>query len=74
MVSATMMMDDDQLEEITGGTGLAYRVKPGDTLEEIAQRYRVPVDEIKKWNNSPEIGELRMDQILKIQSKDLAKE
>lgn len=31
---------------------LYYRVRPGDSLWKIAQKYKVTVDDIKKWNRS----------------------
>jgi membrane-bound lytic murein transglycosylase D len=33
---------------------VVYVVKKGDTLYEIAKRYRTTVDQIKHWNNSDE--------------------
>jgi len=34
-----------------GRTKLAYRVRPGDVLGTIAQRHKVRVSDIRKWNN-----------------------
>jgi peptidoglycan lytic transglycosylase D len=35
-----------------GGRKLVHVVKPGDTLFAIARRYRVTVDDLKRWNRS----------------------
>ncbi|HSE83796.1 MAG TPA: LysM peptidoglycan-binding domain-containing protein [Thermodesulfobacteriota bacterium] len=35
----------------SGGDTISYRVKRGDTLWEIARRYRVSISDIKRWNN-----------------------
>ena len=32
------------------GTRIVHRIKPGDTLSEIAQQYRVSMRGIKSWN------------------------
>ncbi|TAN54229.1 MAG: LysM domain-containing protein, partial [Betaproteobacteria bacterium] len=44
---------------------ISHTVKPGETLATIASRYRVSVDELKRWNA---IGRLKTGQTLKIQT------
>lgn len=43
-------MNDDMLDKVTGGTILPYLVKPEDTLESIAKKYAVTVEELIRWN------------------------
>jgi membrane-bound lytic murein transglycosylase D len=43
---------------------LLHRVKPGETLATIARRYRVSVDDLRRWNT---VGRLTAGQTLKIQ-------
>lgn len=43
-------MNDDMLDNVSGGTILPYQVMPGDTLEKIAELYDVSIDDLKKWN------------------------
>ena len=44
-------LEDDQLDNASGGTILPYQVQYGDTLEKIAGIYHVSEDDLKKWNN-----------------------
>jgi membrane-bound lytic murein transglycosylase D len=43
-----------------------HRVKPGETLASIAARYRVSVEDLRRWNP---IGRLQVGQTLKIQTR-----
>ena len=66
MANEKIMMNDEQMDQITGGTILPYRVKPGDSLEEIAKKYHVTVEQLLKWNNMQKPGDLAVGQQLKI--------
>lgn len=44
-------MNDDMLNNISGGTILPYVVQNGDTLAAIAKKYNVTVEQLVKWNN-----------------------
>ena len=59
-------MMDEQLDEVTGGTILPYRVQPGDSLAEIAKKYHVTVDQLMKWNNLTDAGMLSVGQKLRV--------
>ncbi len=59
-------MMDDQLDEVTGGTVLRYRVQAGDSLADIAKKYHVTIDQMMKWNNLTDPGMLSVGQQLKI--------
>ena len=61
-----MAMNDDQMDQITGGSILPYRVQPGDSLDDIARKYHVTVDQLMKWNNLQGTSALTVGQQLKI--------
>ena len=44
-------MNDEQMDQVTGGTVLHYIVQSGDTLAKIAKNYNVTVEQLMKWNN-----------------------
>ena len=51
MTMNKVAIGDDQLDTVSGGTILPYKVEAGDTLESIAAKYHVTVNQIKQWNN-----------------------
>ena len=59
-------MNDDQMDQVTGGSILPYRVQPGDSLDDIAKKYNVTVDQLMKWNNLQGTAALTVGQKLKI--------
>lgn len=59
-------MNDDMMEEVTGGSVLPYTVQPGDSLDRIAKKYNVTVDQLQKWNNIKDPNFLTVGQQLKI--------
>ncbi len=59
-------MNDDMMEEVTGGSVLPYVVQPGDSLNSIAKKYNVSMDQLVKWNNIKDPNFLTVGQQLKI--------
>ena len=59
-------MKDEEMDAVTGGTILPYRVQPGDSLAEIAKKYHVTTDQLMRWNNIQDPGMLNVGQQLKI--------
>ena len=59
-------MNDDMMEEVTGGSVLPYVVQPGDSLNSIAKKYNVSMDQLVKWNNIKDPNFLTVVQQLKI--------
>ena len=55
-------MNDEQMDAISGGSILPYRVQPGDSLNSIAKKYNVTVDQLMKWNNIQDPGMLTVGQ------------
>ena len=59
-------MNDEQMDQVNGGTVLPYRVQPGDSLAEIAKRYHVTVEQLVKWNDIKDPSYLIVGQKLNI--------
>ena len=66
MADNKITMNDEQMDRVTGGTILPYRVRQGDSLAEIAKKYNVTVEQLLKWNNMEEGAVLSVGQLLKI--------
>ena len=66
MAMDKVSMNDEQMDGVTGGSILPYRVQPGDSLDDIAKKYHVTVDQLMKWNNIQDAGMLTVGQQLKI--------
>ena len=67
MENKKMAMNDEMLDQVTGGTILPYMVKPGDTLDSIAKKYNVKVEDLIKWNHLNDgVTVFRIGQTLKI--------
>ena len=59
-------LNDENLDQVSGGTILRYRVQPGDNLNAIAQRYHVTVEQLMEWNKIKDPNEITTSQQLKI--------
>ena len=59
-------MNDESLDQVTGGSILPYRVQPGDSLSIIAKKYNVTVEQLKQWNNIENADIITVGQQLKI--------
>ena len=66
MTNEKINLNDEQMDQITGGTILPYRVQPGDSLAEIAKKYNVTVEQLMKWNDLQEGSVLSVGQLLKV--------
>ena len=66
MATDKIKMSDEQMDEVTGGSILPYRVQPGDSLDVIAKKYNVTVEQLVKWNNLKNPDMLTVGQQLKI--------
>jgi membrane-bound lytic murein transglycosylase D len=51
---------------IAGRERAFYRIKLGDTLEEIAQVFRVSVEDLEAWNSLDASARLQQDQVVQI--------
>ena len=66
MAMDKVSMNDEQMDGVTGGSILPYRVQPCDSLDDIAKKYHVTVDQLMKWNNLYGNKSLEVGQQLKI--------
>jgi LysM repeat protein len=60
----TSPLNDEQLKEVTGGTVIPYIVRPGDTVEALAKRFKCTVEQICRWNNIRNPQEIKVNQKL----------
>ena len=51
-------MADDDLDLVSGGTILRYKIQPGDTLDKIAAMYNVSPEQLMKWNHMQDPNKL----------------
>ena len=59
-------LNDETMDQVSGGTILRYRVQPGDNLNAIAQKYHVTVEQLMQWNKIKDPNEIVTSQQLKI--------
>ena len=59
-------LNDEVMDQVSGGTILRYRVQPGDNLNAIAQRYHVTVEQLMEWNKIKDPNAITVSQQLKI--------
>lgn len=57
-------MNDEQMDQVTGGTVLPHVVQAGDTLAAIAKKYNVTIEQLMKWNNIKDPNILMVGQQL----------
>lgn len=53
---------DKDLEQVIGGSKIPYLIQKGDTLSEIAEDFKVSVDDICKWNNINDPNKIEVGQ------------
>ena len=66
MEKSKIAMNDDLMDQVTGGSILPYRVQAGDTLGAIAKKYNVTVEQLMAWNGIKDPNFLAVGQQLKI--------
>ena len=59
-------LNDDEMDAVSGGSILPYRVQPGDSLDDIARKYHVTTEQLIKWNHIQNPSVLTVGQQLKI--------
>lgn len=59
----------EALQAKSGGKSLTHKVRPGETLGRIAQRYRVSVAQLRSWNKLSASGMIRVGQKLRINGR-----
>ena len=57
-------MNDDTLDQVTGGTKLPYAVQPNDSLQTIADKFHCSVDQLRRWNKLGPDDKVQVNQTL----------
>ena len=60
------ILDDKQMELVSGGSVLPYTVKAQDTIESIAAENHCTVEQLMAWNNIKNPNMLAPGQVIKI--------
>ena len=60
------ILNDSQLEQVDGGSRIVYQVQPGDTLEAIAKKSGVSMEQLSRWNNIQDPNMLQVGSKLTI--------
>ena len=60
------VLNDEQLDNVTGGSRITYTVKSGDTLEGIAKQMGVSVNKLTESNGITDQNFLMVGQALKV--------
>ena len=66
MTMMKMAINDDDLDQVSGGSMLPYTVKAGDSINSIAEANHCTVEQLMKWNNIQNPNLLTAGQVLKI--------
>ena len=66
MAMDKVAMNDELMNEVTGGSVLPYVVQAGDTLGALAKKYNVTLEQLMKWNNIKDPNLLTVGQRLVI--------
>ena len=62
----TEKLNDEVLDEISGGSIIPYQIQPGDTLGAVAKNFNVSLDQLMRWNNIKDPNLVTVGQQLKI--------
>ena len=57
-------LNDDELENVIGGSQIPYLVQTGDTLGELAKKFHCSVEDICKWNKITDPNKIELNQKL----------
>ena len=68
MAMNKVAMNDEEMDQVTGGSVLPYAVQSGDTLAKIAKKYNVTMEQLIKWNDIKNPDMITVGQQLKIKS------
>ena len=66
MAMNKVAMNDEEMDQVTGGSVLPYAVQSGDTLAKIAKKYNVTMEQLIKWNDIKNPDMITVGQQLKI--------
>ena len=58
------ILNDNELENVQGGSQIPYLVQSGDTLGALAQKFNCTIEDICKWNNIKDPNKIQTNQKL----------
>ena len=61
-----VLLENEELNSVQGGTQLPYIIKGGDTLGALAKKYGCTVEQICQWNNIKNADQIEIGQKLVI--------
>ena len=59
-------LNDEDLNDVDGGTVIPYKIQPGDTLGAVANKFHVSLEQLIRWNNIQNPNLVTVGQQLKI--------
>ena len=65
------ILNDENLEEVQGGTQIPVIIKSGDTLGALAKKYNCTVDDLCRWNNIRNADQIEVGQKVVIKTECL---
>jgi len=66
MTMNKMAINDDELDQVSGGSMLPYTVKAGESLDSIAKANHCTPEQLMAWNNIKNPNMVAAGQVLKI--------
>lgn len=66
MSNEKVILNDEELDAVQGGTQIPYVVQGGDTLGALAKKYNCTVEQICQWNNIRNADQISVGQKLVI--------
>ena len=67
MAMNKVAMNDEEMDQVTGGSVLPYAGQSGDTLAKIAKKYNVTMEQLIKWNDIKNPDMITVGQELTLQ-------
>ena len=66
MTTIKMAINDDDLDQVSGGSMVPYTVKAGESLDSIAEDNHCTREQLMAWNNIKNPNMIAAGQVLKI--------
>ena len=66
MDTEKVILNDEALDNVQGGTKIPYVIKSGDTLGALAKKYNCTVEQLCEWNGIRNADQIEVGQKLEI--------
>ena len=57
-------INENELDEVTGGTKIPYIIQNGDTLGELVKKFHCTLEQVCEWNNIKDPNKISAGQKL----------